>query len=212
MQATMTDPSPLRVWLEARLRDASELRFPVSDLVERCEPDVDIVRHLGHLVLKAKSNPETLRRLTDVLGWPDAAARLRPSRREGIRRGDFGEALTCELLEIFDGYVVPVRKLRYQSDPEQTLHGTDIVAFRITQDGAWYRGVQERYQGHIRAGGVDKDVDFVAVDDEELNQRIDAAYRAKYGRYGSRYVEPMTSGETRTTTLRLRPRAAKGVA
>jgi|Tabmets5t2r1_1033131.scaffolds.fasta_scaffold00441_7 hypothetical protein len=80
------------------------------------------------------------------------------------------------------------------------------------RSGAWYRGVQERYQGHIRASGVDKDVDFVAVDDEELNRRIDAGYRAKYGRYGSGYVEPMTSGETRTTTLRLQPRAAKGAA
>ncbi|HMI69787.1 MAG TPA: DUF2255 family protein [Solirubrobacteraceae bacterium] len=73
------------------------------------------------------------------------------------------------------------------------------------RSGAWYRGVQERH-------GVDKDVDFIAVDDEELNQLIDAAYRAKYGRYGSSYVEPMTSGETRTTTLRLEPRAAKGAA
>jgi hypothetical protein len=78
--------------------------------------------------------------------------------------------------------------------------------------GAWYRGVQERHRGHIRAGGVDKDVDFVAVGDEELGERIDAAYRSKYGRYGSGYVEPMTSGETRTTTLRLEPRAAKGSA
>jgi hypothetical protein len=47
------------------------------------------------------------------------------------------------------------------------------------ESGAWYRGVQERHQGHIRAGGVDKDVNFFAVDDEELNQRIDAAYRSK---------------------------------
>jgi hypothetical protein len=78
------------------------------------------------------------------------------------------------------------------------------------RSGAWYRGVQERHQGQIRAGGVDQDVDLVAVDDEELNQRIDAAYRAKYGRHGPSYVEPMTSGETRTTTLRLDPRAAKG--
>ena len=80
------------------------------------------------------------------------------------------------------------------------------------RSGAWYRGVQERHQGHIQAGGVDKDVDLVAVDDEELNERIDAAYRAKYGRYGSSYVGPMTSGETRTTTLRLEPQAAKGAA
>jgi hypothetical protein len=78
------------------------------------------------------------------------------------------------------------------------------------RSGAWYRGVRERYQGHIRAGGVDKDVAFVAVDDDELGERIDAAYRSKYGRYGSSYVKPMTSGETRTTTLRLEPRAAKG--
>jgi hypothetical protein len=75
--------------------------------------------------------------------------------------------------------------------------------------GAWYRGVQERHQGHIRAGGVDKDVNFVAVDDEDLGERIDAAYWSKYGRYGSSYVEPMTSGETRTTTLRLEPRAVE---
>ena len=32
----------------------------------------------------------------------------------------------------------------------------------------------------------------------------------QYGRYGSSYIQPMTSGETRTTTLRLEPRAAKG--
>jgi hypothetical protein len=78
------------------------------------------------------------------------------------------------------------------------------------RSGGWYRGVQERHRGHIRAGGVDKDVEFVAVDEEALNQRIDAAYRAKYGRYGSGYVGPMTSGETRTTTLHLEPRAGKG--
>jgi hypothetical protein len=77
------------------------------------------------------------------------------------------------------------------------------------RSGAWYRGVQERYQGHIRAGGVDKEVNFVAIDDEELDERIDAAYWSKYGRYGSSYVEPMTSGETRSTTLRLEPRATK---
>jgi hypothetical protein len=45
---------------------------------------------------------------------------------------------------------------------------------------------------------------------EELNQRIDAPYRARYGRYGSSSIQPMTSGETPTTTLGLQPRAAKG--
>ena len=29
--------------------------------------------------------------------------------------------------------------------------------------GAWFRGTQTRRQGHIRAGGVDKDVNFVLI-------------------------------------------------
>jgi hypothetical protein len=61
---------------------------------------------------------------------------------------------------------------------------------------------------------------MTAWTDEELDrigtaQELEvASLRADawYGRYGSSYVEPMTSGETRTTTLRLEPRAAKGSA
>jgi hypothetical protein len=52
---------------------------------------------------------------------------------------------------------------------------------------------------------------MTAWTNEELD-RIGIAYRSKYGRYGSSYVDPMISGETRTTTLRLEPRAAKGPA
>ncbi|HET9303650.1 MAG TPA: DUF2255 family protein, partial [Propionibacteriaceae bacterium] len=38
-------------------------------------------------------------------------------------------------------------------------------------------------QGHIRAGGVDKDVSFIFIDaTDEVNGQIDAAYRAKYRR------------------------------
>jgi hypothetical protein len=54
--------------------------------------------------------------------------------RKAVRRGDFGEAVGCEALEAFDGLRVPIRKLRYQTDPEQTLHGTDIVGFRMNDD------------------------------------------------------------------------------
>ncbi|WP_460063013.1 DUF2255 family protein [Streptomyces sp. YKOK-I1] len=37
-----------------------------------------------------------------------------------------------------------------------------------------------------------------------VNDRIDAAYHTKYGRYGARYVDPMVA--SRDTTLRLLPR------
>ncbi len=72
--------------------------------------------------------------------------------------------------------------------------------------GMWFRAAQERHQGHIQAGGVDKDVSFVEESDPAINDRIDAAYRTKYRRHDARYVDPMVGPEARATTLRLVPR------
>jgi hypothetical protein len=71
--------------------------------------------------------------------------------------------------------------------------------------GAWFRAAQVRHEGHIRAGGVDKDVIFVEETDPGINDQIDAAYRTKYGRY-SQYVAPMLTTEARSTTIKLVPR------
>lgn len=68
--------------------------------------------------------------------------------------------------------------------------------------GAWFRGVQTRHEGRIRAGGVDKDVTFVDVSDPGLNDQIDSAYLAKYRRY-PQYVAPMVTPEVRAATIKL---------
>jgi hypothetical protein len=65
--------------------------------------------------------------------------------------------------------------------------------------------VQERHEGHVRAGGIDKDVAFVEVGD--VNEEIDAAYRAKYSRYEAGLVEPMARPEARAATIKLVPRS-----
>ena len=72
---------------------------------------------------------------------------------------------------------------------------------------AWFRGVQTRHEGHIRAGGVAKDVTFVEVDDLTLNDRIDAAYRAKYHRYAASIISSIVSSEARSATIKLVPRS-----
>ncbi len=71
--------------------------------------------------------------------------------------------------------------------------------------GAWFRGTQTRQAGHIRAGGVDKDVMFVEETDPSINNKIDAAYRTKYSRY-PQYVAPMLTPEVRAATIKLVPR------
>ena len=70
---------------------------------------------------------------------------------------------------------------------------------------AWFRGVQERHAGHIRAGGVAKDVTFVEEPDAALNDRLDELYRKKYSRYPSS-VEHINSAGARTAAIRLVPR------
>ena len=69
----------------------------------------------------------------------------------------------------------------------------------------WSKGVQERHEGHVNAGGVEKDVRF-AEPDGDVNDAVDNAYRTKYRRYDASVVDPMVSPEVRTTTLRLVPR------
>ena len=67
----------------------------------------------------------------------------------------------------------------------------------------WYCGTQMSHEGRIRAGDIEKDVDFADAD-PNLNDQIDTAYRSKYGRY-TQYVTPMVASEARSTTLKLIP-------
>lgn len=71
--------------------------------------------------------------------------------------------------------------------------------------GGWYRTALATGEGRIRAGGVEKQVGFVEEKDPAINDRIDAAYHEKYGRYPA-YVRPMIAPEAHATTLRLMPR------
>ena len=72
--------------------------------------------------------------------------------------------------------------------------------------GSWFRHARKRRDGHIQAGEIDKDVTFAHAG-HELDDQIDAAYRAKYHRYPS-YVGPMISPQARATTIKLVPRMA----
>jgi hypothetical protein len=69
----------------------------------------------------------------------------------------------------------------------------------------WYQGTQVRHEGHVRAGGVDKDVTFTEESDPNLNEQIDAAYRTKYRRYAASIVNSTLTSEARSATIKLVP-------
>jgi hypothetical protein len=69
-------------------------------------------------------------------------------------------------------------------------HGDDLYVRSVYgRTSNWFRGTQDRHEGHISAGGVDKDVVFVEADEEEAS-----------------YVDPTAGPEARAATLRLVPR------
>ena len=69
----------------------------------------------------------------------------------------------------------------------------------------WFRGTEDRHEGHIRAGGVDNDVRFVEAGDD-VNDEIEAAYRTKYRHYGAGLVDPLFTTGAKAATLELVPR------
>lgn len=71
----------------------------------------------------------------------------------------------------------------------------------------WFRGVQTRHEGRIRAGGIEKDVTFIEKADSAVNEQIDAAYRAKYRRYAASIVGSTVTPQARAATIKLVPRA-----
>jgi hypothetical protein len=85
--------------------------------------------------------------------------------------------------------------------------GDDLYVRAINgRTGAWFRDTQERNEGHIRAGGVDKDVTFVEKADPNIGEQIDAAYRIKYRRYAAHIINTTLSPEARSATIKLLPR------
>lgn len=80
-----------------------------------------------------------------------------------------------------------------------------VRSFKGTAAG-WYQGTQASHEGHVQAGGVDKDVTFVDVD-RSLDGPLDAAYRVKYRRFGASYVDPMVAPAAQATTIKLVPRS-----
>jgi hypothetical protein len=84
--------------------------------------------------------------------------------------------------------------------------GDDIyVRSAYGSDNPWYRRATASGEGRIRAGGIEKDVTFgkATENDQPL---IDAAYHAKYDRYGPAIVGSVTGTHAPAVTIRLLPK------
>lgn len=86
--------------------------------------------------------------------------------------------------------------------------GDDLYVRSVNgRTSAWFRGVQTCHEGHIWAGGVDKDVTFLEEAALDINDQIDAAYHTKYRRYDASIISHINGVEARSATIKLAPRS-----
>lgn len=118
-------------WLVATLRqpDVSP-HFEVVDAEEADYNAEELLADLARRIMEAKTSRGYLEKYAPVLGWDFVTQRLTAGPQQ-VRRGDFGEVIACGWLEDYALLTVPVKKLRSQINPGQTLPSTDAVAFRI---------------------------------------------------------------------------------
>jgi hypothetical protein len=73
-------------------------------------------------------------------------------------------------------------------------------------DRPWYRSALAAGAGTVRAGGIERAVSLTHVETtDDTNDAIDAAYHAKYDRYGRRIVGSVVGPTAHPVAIRLDP-------
>lgn len=106
------------------------------DLFERGPRTDEIETWMSGRLFEERFSPRLVQDLLEALGWDEAAQAVRAGMPTGsaLRKGYFGEVLAEAHLEHFDGYSVPVRKLRYMMASGQSLPGVDVFAIKVGID------------------------------------------------------------------------------
>ena len=120
-------------WLTPSPRAASDFSFEVTDLEETSK--IPSSAELADLLTESYWGEDYLADLADRYGYSkvrDKFLAVRVGTQLSVKRGDLGEAVTVSYLKSAESYHIPVQKLRHKVSPNQTLPGTDCVAFKLS--------------------------------------------------------------------------------
>lgn len=122
-------------WLECKPReDVTSWDFSIIDVFEICSPDENMLKYLADKLLNERIGCEFIEKAKSLLGerWRKIIEKGLPAGQK-LKRGDFGELIATLGCEKWDGFIVPVRKLRFAMGGSSI--GTDILAIRIDKTG-----------------------------------------------------------------------------
>jgi hypothetical protein len=161
----------------------------VSEVLHRALAERDAVRettvqHLREMLIQHHAGPDALRRLEEQrealerLGFGAQQARLRrfPA-NPTTQKGNLAEVVLAEYVIAANGVALPVYRLRYNPNVDQSMKGDDVLAFeldatppRVLVGEAKFRGasstaaVKDIVEGLLRSfkGGLPVSLQFVS--------------------------------------------------
>lgn len=121
-------------WLVSVEPRVKYTKFQHFEYEERTEERTRVKDTLTRIVHSYHTRSSADINLLATLGYPLTARAIigdqRPTSAE-IRRGHLAEILACEFTRELLGYEIPVHRLRYNPNPDQSMKGDDLLGFRF---------------------------------------------------------------------------------
>lgn len=127
-----TDDDFVEEWLECGAPWSIYTRFRHMPLSECADKRDHVFEPLARTIFIHHNDPEEYKEIVAELGYEQAAREFdkRPH-DDKTRKGNFGEILASEYLRQVDGYDLPVYRLRWNTNPDTSMRGEDILAFKL---------------------------------------------------------------------------------
>ena len=129
-------------WLTCQERNLSNYKFAVLDIAESSTPDDEVLDWLAHELVLAHGSPRMIKAEYEIL-LEDAEKvgldilkkyieeEVLPARdRIPTRVGNFGEVLAAKCLMEFDGFWLPIYKLRFR-EKDWAMRLTDLCLIKV---------------------------------------------------------------------------------
>jgi hypothetical protein len=131
-ETMINDDDFIEEWLEYGTPRSTYTRFRHAPLSERADGRDHIFEPLAKTIFIHHNDPEEYKEIVAELGYEQAAQEFdkRP-RDDKTRKGNFGEILASEYLRQVEGYDLPVYRLRWNTNPDTSMRGEDILAFKL---------------------------------------------------------------------------------
>jgi hypothetical protein len=132
----------LHDWLTYQKRIPSAYKFAVADIVESSDPGDELLDYLARELVVAHGSPRMIRTEYEILLEDAEEAELDILRkyieeevlpansRISTRIGNFGEILAAKFLMEFEGFWLPIYKLRFREKRDWSMRLTDLCLIK----------------------------------------------------------------------------------